>query len=73
MLSLTSLPVSEFEDLVPTFKSHWDDYYSHYTLKGKVRERISCGRRTGKLPQIEDKLLFNCPVRKTIRTAVALI
>ncbi|MDR2066186.1 MAG: DDE transposase family protein, partial [Prevotellaceae bacterium] len=49
VLSLTSLTVSEFEDLVPTFKSHWDDYYSHYTLKGKVRKRISCGRKTGKL------------------------
>jgi hypothetical protein len=51
VLNLTSLTVAEFEVLVPTFKSHWDDYYSHYTLKGKVRKRISCGRRT-------DKLLF---------------
>ncbi|MDR2065641.1 MAG: hypothetical protein LBP85_08055 [Prevotellaceae bacterium] len=37
VLSLTSLTVVEFEDLVPTFKSHWDEYYSHYTLKVKVR------------------------------------
>lgn len=58
MLSLTSLTVSEFEALLPTFKYHWDEYYSHYTLKGKLRERISYGRKTGKLPMIEDKLLF---------------
>ena len=58
LLSLTSMTVIEFEALLPTFKYHWDDYYSHYTLKGKLRERISYGRKTGKLPMISDKLLF---------------
>ena len=58
LLSLTGLTVSEFEALLPTFKYHWDEYYSHYTLKGKLRERISYGRKTGKLPMIGDKLLF---------------
>jgi hypothetical protein len=58
VLSLTSLTVAEYEALVATFKYHWEEYSSHYTLKGKVRERISYGRKTGKLPQIEDKLLF---------------
>jgi hypothetical protein len=58
MLSLTSLTVSEFESLLPIFKYHWDGYYSHYTLKGKLRERISYGRKTGKLPMVGDKLLF---------------
>jgi hypothetical protein len=58
VLSITSLTVAEFEALVPTFKHHWDEYYSHYTLKGKVCERISYGRKTGKLPLIADKLLF---------------
>jgi len=58
LLSLTSLTVSEFEALLPSFKDHWDEYYSRYTLKGKLRERISYGRKTGKLPMIGDKLLF---------------
>ena len=58
LLSLTSLTVSEFEALLPSFHYHWDEYYSRYTLKGKLRERISYGRVTGKLPMIGDKLLF---------------
>ena len=58
MLSLTSLTVSEFEALLPSFKYHWDEYCSRYTFKGKLRERISYGRVTGKLPMIGDKLLF---------------
>ncbi|MDR2813656.1 MAG: hypothetical protein LBB79_03230 [Prevotellaceae bacterium] len=64
MLSLTSLTVAEFEALTTTFKYHWDEHYSHYTLNGKVRKRISCGRQTGKLPRIEDKLLFILPCLK---------
>ena len=58
LLSLTSMTATEFEALIPTFKYHWEEYYSHYTLKGKLRERISYGRKTGKLPKIADKLLF---------------
>ena len=58
LLSLTSMTATEFESLLPTFKYHWEEYYSHYTLKGKLRERISYGRKTGKLPMISDKLLF---------------
>ena len=58
MLSLTSLTVSEFKALLPSFRYHWDEYYSRYTLKGKLRERISYGRVTGKLPMIGDKLLW---------------
>jgi len=58
MLSLTSLTVLEFDALLPVFKHHWEEYHSHYTLKGKLRERISYGRKTSKLPMIGDKLLF---------------
>ena len=58
LLSLTSLDVSEFESLLPSFKYHWDEYNSRYTLEGKLRERISYGRITSKLPMIGDKLLF---------------
>jgi hypothetical protein len=58
LLSLTSFTVSEFEALLPTFKEEWEAYYSHFTLKGEVRQRISYGRKSGKLPQTADKLLF---------------
>jgi len=58
MLSLTGLTVLEFEALLPSFQYHWDEYYTRYTLQGKLRERISYGRKTGKLPMIGDKLLF---------------
>jgi len=58
MLSLTGFTVDEFESLLPTFNHEWEKYYSHYTLKGKVRERISYNRKTSKIPLIGDKLLF---------------
>jgi hypothetical protein len=56
--SLTGFSIEEFESFLPTFKYEWDEYYSHYTLQGKVRERISYGRRSSLLPMIGDKLLF---------------
>jgi hypothetical protein len=58
LLSLTGFTVVEFEAFLPTFKYHWEEYYSHFTLTGKLRERISYNRKTSKIPQIEDKLLF---------------
>lgn len=58
MLSLTGFTVEEFDSLLSIFKSEWEEYYSHYTLRGKERERISYGRKTGLLPMVSDKLLF---------------
>jgi len=58
MLSLTGFTVAEFESLLPTFSWEWEEYYSHFTLKGKIRERVSYNRKSGKLPKIGDKLLF---------------
>jgi hypothetical protein len=58
MLSLTGFTVAEFESLLPTFKYEWEEYYFRFTLKGKIRQRISYGRKTGKIPLIGDKLLF---------------
>ncbi|OAV64174.1 hypothetical protein Barb6_03359 [Bacteroidales bacterium Barb6] len=58
MLSLTGFDVTEFEAFLPTFKYRWEEYYSHFTLAGKMRERITYNRKTGKIPMIEDKLLF---------------
>ncbi len=58
MLSLTGFSVEEFESLLPTFKYEWEEYYSHFTLQGTVRQRISYNRKTSKIPLIGDKLLF---------------
>ncbi len=41
VLAATGLTPVEFDALLVTFKYHWDDYYSHFTLEGKVRQRIS--------------------------------
>ncbi|MDR1502187.1 MAG: hypothetical protein LBT43_07015 [Prevotella sp.] len=57
-MSLTGFTLSEFEAFVPTFRYHWDKYYSHFTSKGKLRLRISYNRKSSQLPLIADKLLF---------------
>ena len=41
VLAATGLTPAEFDALLITFKYHWDEYYSHFTLEGKVRQRIS--------------------------------
>ena len=46
VLAATGLTPAEFDALLITFKYHWDEYYSHFTLEGKVRQRISYNRKT---------------------------
>jgi len=58
LLSLTGFTVVEFEAFLPTFKYHWDEYYTHFTMKGIPRTRLSYNRKTSQLPLISDKLLF---------------
>ena len=58
LLSLTGFTQTEFDAFIPTFKYHWDVYYSCFTLKGKPRERMSYNRKTSQIPIISDKLLF---------------
>jgi len=58
LLSLTGFTPEEFEAFVPTFEHHWNEYYSHFTLKGKPRQRISYNRKSSQLPLVRDKLLF---------------
>jgi hypothetical protein len=55
ILSLTGFTVFEFEILLSVFKDEWEAYYSCFTLKGEVRQRISYGRKSGKLPLISVK------------------
>ena len=58
VLAATGLTPVEFDALLITFKHHWDEYYSHFTLEGKVRRRISYNRKTSVLPLIQDKMFF---------------
>jgi len=58
LLSLTGFTIEEFEAFLPFFTTEWNEYYSRFTLTGKLRERISYNRTTSKIPKIGDKLLF---------------
>ena len=55
VLAATGLTPVEFDALLVTFKYHWDEYYSHFTLEGKVRQRISYNRKTSVLPLIQEQ------------------
>lgn len=57
-LALTSFSVSDFDYLLPYFKREWDEYNAHFTLEGKIRQRIFYPRKDSNLPLASDKLLF---------------
>lgn len=61
-LALTSLHVSEFEELLSPFSSRWRTHFKHYTLRGERRSKPLTGVQmdtgTDKLPREEDKLFF---------------
>lgn len=61
----TGLTSDQFEALATCFKYHWDGYYEHYTLEGKVRQRRTYTRKTSHLPHVYDKLLFILMYLKT--------
>lgn len=65
ILTATGLTLVELEALLITFQYPWDEYYTHFTLKGKVRERISYNRKTNVLPLIQDKMFFILVYLKT--------
>lgn len=65
VLAATGLTPVEFDALLVAFKYHWDEYYSHFTLEGKVRQRISYNRKTSVLPLIQDKMFFILVYLKT--------
>ena len=56
LLSLTGFTAAEFEAFIPTFRYHWEEYSSHFTLKGNLRQRISYNRKSSQLPLINDEL-----------------
>jgi DDE superfamily endonuclease/Helix-turn-helix of DDE superfamily endonuclease len=64
-LSITSLSVEDFDFLLPYFHDQWDEYNRIYTLKGKLRQRISFIRKDTIVPKVADKLLFLLVYLKT--------
>ncbi len=57
-LSLTGFTPAEFEQLADEFRNEWEDYSTHFTLEGKLRQRIALPRKRNALPEIQDKLFF---------------
>jgi hypothetical protein len=55
---MSGFTVDEFDLFLPCFKEHWDEYNERFTIAGKLRQRISYGRKNGLLPLPEDKLFF---------------
>jgi hypothetical protein len=55
---MTGFTIQEFDAVLPSFKYHWDEYYSCFTLEGKPRQRISYNRKTSHIPLASEKLLF---------------
>jgi len=64
-LSLTGFTPKEFDELVIEFRIEWEQYSSHFTLKGKERQRTALPRKTNVLPGFQDKLLFILVYLKT--------
>ena len=60
LLSLTGFTPEEFEAFVPTFEYHWNEYYSHFTLKGQPRQRISYNRKSSQLPLSGTSYCLSC-------------
>ena len=56
--SLTSLDVTEFEALVPSFEAAWQSYVDERWVQGRERQRGYGAGRRPILYAIEDKLLF---------------
>lgn len=57
-LSLTSLTISEFEDLLIHFTAVWTNRMCGYTQTGKERSRLYSESSNAKLPTTGDKLFF---------------
>ncbi|TAE41436.1 MAG: transposase family protein [Runella slithyformis] len=55
---LTGLRPSDFEALHEPFKKVWEDYFSNYTLEGKVRTRKASVRRNSIFANTQEALFF---------------
>jgi hypothetical protein len=57
-LSITSLSVEKFDELLPRFQACWENYIHHYTLDGQPRVRAYVADENEFLPLVEEKLFF---------------
>lgn len=57
-LSITSLTVEKFDELLPYFESEWNNYITNYTLDGLARVHAYVPSENSFLPRIEQKLFF---------------
>jgi hypothetical protein len=65
-LAVTSLTVTEFDELLPMFRDIYESRYSPTrTQSGQARQREVGGGRKSRLATIEDKLLFILMYQKT--------
>jgi hypothetical protein len=58
LLCLTGLTVTEFEALLPSFDTPWQDYLDQQFVQDKPRQRGFGGGRKATLHRVEDKRLF---------------
>lgn len=57
-LSITSLQLEKFDELLPTFKQHWEMYINNFALDGLPRVRPYVPIENEFLPTVEEKLFF---------------
>jgi hypothetical protein len=57
-LALTSLNVSEFDEILPRFELHWDEFIQRYKLDGSPRYRTYTPKDKEGLNSISEKLFF---------------
>lgn len=57
-LSITSLQLEKFDELLPLFKHHWENHINNFALDGLPRVRPYISPENEFLPTIEEKLFF---------------
>jgi hypothetical protein len=57
-LALTSLKVLEFDEILPRFELHWDEFIKRYKLDGTPRYRVYTPKDKEGLISIDEKLFF---------------
>jgi hypothetical protein len=56
LLSMTGFSIQEFDTLLLSFKYHWDEYSSCFTLEGNPRQRTSCNRKPSCIPLVNVRI-----------------
>jgi hypothetical protein len=57
-LSITSLKIEKFDELLPLFKHNWETHINNFTLDGLPRVRPYIASESEFLPIVEEKLFF---------------